>query len=146
MAPIPFLSLRKSNVEPLAVSMSGVRMGERALQVGIDDSSLAGAIAVKVGLSGHAAIAVTSPAHEALAPSNLEGAAGVAALREIHRALRSGGRVLVIEGGSPQGVLRRRTPPPASSRLLDTLQTSGFGVTRLLAEREGYRFLEALKG
>lgn len=50
--------LRKSNLEPLPVVMSSVRMGERALQIGIEDPSLAGAIAAKVGLSGHAAIAV----------------------------------------------------------------------------------------
>jgi ubiquinone/menaquinone biosynthesis C-methylase UbiE len=50
--------LRKPNMEPLPVAMSGVRMGERALQIGIGDPSLAGAIAAKVGLSGHAAVAV----------------------------------------------------------------------------------------
>ena len=33
-------------------------MGERALQLGIDDPSLVGAIAAKVGLSGHAVIVV----------------------------------------------------------------------------------------
>ena len=38
--------------------MCGVSMGERVLQIGIDDPSLVGALAAKVGLSGHAAIAV----------------------------------------------------------------------------------------
>src|SRR5918993_5567672 len=52
--------LRKSSLEQLPVAMSGVRMGERALQIGIDDRSVAGAIAAKVGLSGSAAFAVTS--------------------------------------------------------------------------------------
>ena len=33
-------------------------MGERVLQIGIDDPAIAGAIAAKVGVSGHAAIAV----------------------------------------------------------------------------------------
>ena len=33
-------------------------MGERALQLGIEDPSLVGAIAAKVGLSGHAVIVV----------------------------------------------------------------------------------------
>ena len=46
--------LRKSGLEQLPVAMSGVRMGERALQIGIDDRSLAGVIAAKVGLSGSA--------------------------------------------------------------------------------------------
>jgi len=48
--------LRKSSLERLPVVMSGVRMGERALQIGVVDASLAGAIAAKVGLSGHASI------------------------------------------------------------------------------------------
>ena len=46
--------------EPLAVTMSGVRMGERLLQIGVDDPALTGALAARTGLSGHAAIAVTS--------------------------------------------------------------------------------------
>ena len=61
--------LRKSNLERLPVAMSGVRMGERALQIGIDDRSLAGAIAAKVGLSGHAALAVADEGKAAHARS-----------------------------------------------------------------------------
>ena len=50
--------LRKSTVgrEPLAMAMSGVRMGERLLQIGVDDPSVLGKLAAKVGISGHAAI------------------------------------------------------------------------------------------
>lgn len=53
--------LRKTQVgrEPLAVAMSGVRLGERVLQLGIDDVRLAAAIAVRSGLSGYAAMAAT---------------------------------------------------------------------------------------
>jgi SAM-dependent methyltransferase len=51
--------LRKSRIEPLPVTMSAVRMGERVLQIGVDDPAVASAIAAKVGLSGNAAIAVT---------------------------------------------------------------------------------------
>jgi len=54
---MPFL--RTFNSEPLPIAMCGVRMGERALQIGIDDPALLGGLAVKVGLSGHAAVAVT---------------------------------------------------------------------------------------
>ena len=50
--------LRKSRVEPLPVTMSAVRMGERVLQIGVDDPAVASAIAAKAGLSGHAALAV----------------------------------------------------------------------------------------
>src|SRR5512139_2209337 len=48
--------------EPVPITMSGVRMGERLLQVGIDDAAVAGAIAAKVGLSGSAAAIVSDAA------------------------------------------------------------------------------------
>jgi ubiquinone/menaquinone biosynthesis C-methylase UbiE len=52
--------LRKSTVErePLPVTMTGVRMGERVLQIGLGDARLATLLAAKPGLSGHAAVAV----------------------------------------------------------------------------------------
>ena len=50
--------LRKSRIEPLPVTMSAVRMGERVLQIGVDDPAVASAIAARVGLSGNAAIVV----------------------------------------------------------------------------------------
>jgi ubiquinone/menaquinone biosynthesis C-methylase UbiE len=55
--------LRKRTVvkrDSVPVTMTGVRMGERLLQIGIDDPSLVGALAAKVGLSGTAAIAVNN--------------------------------------------------------------------------------------
>ena len=64
--------LRKSTLERLPVAMTGVRMGERALQLGIDDPSLVGAIAAKVGLSGHAAIVVRDEREAAKARSAAE--------------------------------------------------------------------------
>jgi SAM-dependent methyltransferase len=50
--------LRKSAIEPLPVTMSAVRMGDRVLQIGVDDAAIASTLAAKVGLSGYAAIAV----------------------------------------------------------------------------------------
>ena len=176
--------LRKSSLERLPVAMSGVRMGERALQIGIDDRSRAGAIAAKVGLSGHAAFAVTSEGTATHARRAGEAAgvlvdvqmtslptlpftadafdvvvvhagdtsvpalgdAGVPTLREAYRVLRSGGRILIIEGGS-RGIMGWLRP----ARLLDpaaavaALSTAGFRAARPLAEREGYRFTEGLK-
>ena len=52
--------LRKTRIEPLPVTMSAVRMGERVLQVGVDDAAIASAIAAKAGLSGNAALAVSN--------------------------------------------------------------------------------------
>jgi ubiquinone/menaquinone biosynthesis C-methylase UbiE len=56
--------LRKSNVggEPLAVTMSGVRLGERVLQIGVDDPRIAAAIAAKTGITGVATIVVADEA------------------------------------------------------------------------------------
>lgn len=49
---------RRSRTDPLHVSMMGVRMGERFLQIGCEDRTLLSGLATKVGLSGNAAVAV----------------------------------------------------------------------------------------
>jgi len=176
--------LRKSTLERLPVVMSGVRMGERALQIGVDDSTLVGAIAAKVGLSGHAAVVVADERHAekaraaaagagALADvqvtpldalpfadnafdvvvvhaggvkSALGGASGVAVLRDALRVLRGGGRVVIIEGSGAGLMAKLRASAHAdTAAMLGALDAAGFKATRLLAEREGYRFLEGLK-
>ena len=43
---------RKSKVDPLPITMTAVKMGDRLLQVGLDESSTATALAARVGLSG----------------------------------------------------------------------------------------------
>jgi SAM-dependent methyltransferase len=48
---------RGGSMDPLHVSMTGVRMGERFLQIGCYDKSLLAGLAAKVGLSGTAAVA-----------------------------------------------------------------------------------------
>jgi SAM-dependent methyltransferase len=175
--------LRKSTLERLPVAMSGVRMGERALQIGVDDSSLVGAIAAKVGLSGHAAVAVpderqaararagaaragaladvqvTTPdalpfADEAFdvvvlhagAFANAFSDQGVALLGQSRRVLRAGGRIVVIEGRGRGFFSRfRPTAPSDQSAAPRALASAGFRAARLLAEREGYRFSEAVR-
>jgi SAM-dependent methyltransferase len=181
--------LRKSTLEPLPLAMSGVRMGERVLQIGIDDPALAGALAAKVGLSGHAAMAVSDEATAARARagaqkagalaevhvtslqslpfadasfdvvvvhamggqlSSLDESARVAVLREGHRALRIGGRLVVIEPGARGGFAgllgpRRAHSTYAAGGAVAALTTAGFRAPRVLAEREGYRFSEGLK-
>jgi SAM-dependent methyltransferase len=174
--------LRKSNLERLPIAMSGVRMGERALQVGINDPSLAGAIAAKVGLSGHAAIAVADERaaavakraasiggalvdvqiapldalpfavdafdlivlHVGAAVPALDSPAGAGMIRECHRVLRVGGRIVVIEG-SPRTFFKGSTLDPDAKRAVAALSAGGFAVARVLAEREGFRFTEGLK-
>lgn len=47
---------RKSPLDPLAVSMTGVKLGDRLLFVGGSDTALAAALAAKAGLSGRACV------------------------------------------------------------------------------------------
>ena len=48
---------RGGSMDPLHVSMTGVRMGERFLQIGVHDKALLAGLAAKVGLSGTSAVA-----------------------------------------------------------------------------------------
>jgi SAM-dependent methyltransferase len=73
--------LRKArDAERLPIRMSGLRMGERLLQIGVDDPTLLGEMAGKTGLSGSAAVAVTD---EAAAARARNGAAGAGALVDV---------------------------------------------------------------
>lgn len=75
--------LRKSSVgvEPLAVTMSGARLGERALQIGVDRPDIVAAIAAKTGLTGLATIVVGD---EAAASAARAAVADASALADVH--------------------------------------------------------------
>jgi ubiquinone/menaquinone biosynthesis C-methylase UbiE len=72
---------RKARLERLPVAMTAARMGERVLQIGVDDPAVVGALAAKVGLSGTAAAAVTN---ESSAARVRAGASAAGALIEVH--------------------------------------------------------------
>ena len=185
--------LRKSAVgrDPLVIAMSGVRMGERLLQVGIDDPAMLGALAAKVGISGHAVVATIDErsaerARAAVADAStladviviadgnlplddnsfdvvvVHSANGLLAtlndptrlrlLQELRRVTRDGGRAIVIEPGERSGVKAMLAPAPkknehyeAAGGTTAAMQAAGFRPVRLLADRDGYRFIEALK-
>jgi ubiquinone/menaquinone biosynthesis C-methylase UbiE len=188
MALFPF---RRLDIDPLAVSMAGVKLGERLLQIGIDDAALAGQLAAKTGLSGTAAHMVSSD-DEAVrvnrgakkagvlvevrvghlyrlpfddgafdlavihsASSQLASATRdkrVAVLREALRVLRSGGRLLAIEAGTPGGLRSMLRSAPAAQAAYDAaggtlaaLRDAGFAAVRDLGDREGLKFVEGLK-
>jgi len=72
-------------------------------------------------------------------------------LREVKRAVRSGGRVLVVRR-APVGLAGRlgfgrppSGPSPEASVLLHALEEAGFRPARLLAEREGMTFVEGFR-
>jgi SAM-dependent methyltransferase len=185
--------LRKSAIarEPLAITLSGVRPGERLLQINIDDPRTAGAVASKVGISGEAAIVVTDEraaerAHRAGRDAgalldvkvaavdelpfaddafdvvlihsrhgflaNLDAELRARALREGYRVLRTGGRMIALEPGTPSGLRALLTPSPKSGAgegigggTVGALVVAGFRPVRVLADREGARFIEGLK-
>lgn len=182
--------LKKSDPHLLIVGMTGVKMGDKFVQVGCAHGGRLAAVAVKVGLSGRAvAVAPDEPsaararkaAEEAgvlveieVAPPTalplpndefdlavVDDSAGlfgtmrpegrVAAIRELLRVLRGGGRALVI-GAVPRGGLgavltRAYTGPPfvASGDATKALEADGFRSVRTLGEREGLVFVEGIK-
>jgi SAM-dependent methyltransferase len=160
-------------MDPLQVAMTGVRMGERYLQLFCSDDALTRGLATKTGLSGVAALAAPDADHarraqkaadkagvlievkitpatslpwddgvfDMVVVDNTHGvfdALGEAdralSLQEARRVLRPGGRVEYIEREAQKG------QPDA------TLASAGFKPVRILAERDGFRFIEGLKG
>src|SRR3954466_7752360 len=73
--------LKRDNPHTLVVGMTGVRMGDRLLQVGCAHGGRLGAVAAQVGLSGRAVAIV---ADEASAARARKGAEGAGALVDVH--------------------------------------------------------------
>jgi SAM-dependent methyltransferase len=166
-----WLSGRKES-HALTVSMSSVRMGERLLLVGLSEPGLLAALGAQVGITGRACGVDPSPA--AVEQSGLAAErAGVLAetvaapwdafpyeedlfdnavvwlgsaigpaelphvLAELLRVLRPGGRCLVVEDVKVAA---------GREAAREALGRSGLKGTHVLAEREGVRFIEAMKG
>jgi SAM-dependent methyltransferase len=179
---------RMRAMDPLQVAMTGVRMGERYVQVFCSDQTLTRGLAAKTGLSGVAALAAADEQQAArarsaaakegvlidlkiAAPGDLDWPDGtfdmavidntggsfstLAAegrdrlLRSVRRVLRDGGRIELIErlgGGLFSGASQ---PPEAYTQAAGAegaLRAAGFKPVRTLAEKDGYRFVEGLKG
>jgi SAM-dependent methyltransferase len=186
--------LRKSSVgsEPLAVTMSGVRLGERALQVGLDDATIAALIGAKTGMTGRADLVVGDEATAATARAAVAEAGGLGdvhivgtlqplpfadetydlvvvhtargllsslsrdarerLLAECRRVLRTGGRLLALDAGTQTGLRSlfggTRADPryEGAGGTTAALEAAGFRPVRALGDRQGYRFIEGLKG
>jgi SAM-dependent methyltransferase len=186
--------LRKSSIarEPLAVTMSGVRMGERLLQLNAPDARLAAMLAAKPGMSGHSAIVISNErdadrARAAVAESGvlvdvtttsldalpfendafdvvvmhnaagtlapLDAAMRTRALSDCRRVLRAGGRIVALEPGARTGLSALLHPAPgidasyeSAGGTVAALEAAGFRQVRLLADREGMRFVEGRRG
>jgi ubiquinone/menaquinone biosynthesis C-methylase UbiE len=184
------MSIRRQDPYLLLVSMAGVKMGDRLVQVGCAHGGRLAALAGKVGLTGRAVAVV--PDSEAAARAE-KGAADagvlvevetapptrlpmddgvcdlavvddtggfvgtmpsgerVAAIRELLRVLRPGGRALIVGTARRSGLAAwlkgGQTEPSfaASGDANAALQTGGFKSVRTLAEREGLVFVEGIK-
>ena len=163
------------SMDPLHVSMTGVRMGERFLQIGCHDRALLAGLAAKVGLSGTAAVGAfnqdqakraekvgaqigalidikqiddhalpfDSDHFDMVVVDDTNGAFGAVAegtrlayLREALRTVRQGGRIEIVES--------IKTHAEAHDPIRD-LSAAGFKPVRVLAERDGFRFIEGLR-
>jgi len=75
----------------------------------------------------------------------------VAAIRELARVVRPGGRVMIIGAGTRGGLgamlTRSHSGPPfvASGDAIKALEADGFSSVRTLAERDGLVFVEGIK-
>ncbi len=167
---------RGGTMDPLHVSMTSVRMGERFLQIGCHDKALLAGLAAKVGLSGTSAVAAVDADdakrarhvgtkvgalieiydidHGRAWPiddnqfdmividdtangfAGLDDSARASCLVNACRAVRSGGRIEVIS---------RLKSEAGADGPLNELSAAGFKPVRLLADRDGFRFLEGLR-
>jgi ubiquinone/menaquinone biosynthesis C-methylase UbiE len=159
--------------DALAVTMAGVKLGDRFLSVGVRDPALIAALAVKSGLTGRACATDADAAHVASGAGAIEAEGAlvevahapwtalpygdasfdVALVRDVFSTLtpdeknRCATEVLrVLRGGGRILVVEstKRTRVEANS-LTPALKDAGFAAVRVLAEADHLIFIEGIK-
>jgi Methyltransferase domain len=161
---------RMRTMDPLQVAMTGVRMGERYLQIFCNDVALTAGLATKVGLSGVAAVAVADETEAARARSTASKAGALVDVQVTPLASlpwpRDSFDMVVIDNTGEHftglsdsdrtalltaaiGVLRQGGRVEVIERVRSTsseplLAVAGLRPVRTLAEKNGFRFVEGL--
>ena len=161
---------RMRAMDPLQVAMTGVRMGERYLQIFCNDATLTAGLATKVGLSGVAALAapIETQATRARTVASKAGALvdvqltplgslpwppdsfdmividntgeDFSALTDTDRAALLAATKHVLRQGGRVEVIERMH----STSSEPILAAAGLRPVRTLAEKDGFRFVEGL--
>ena len=133
---------RRDNPHALVVGMTGVKMGDRLLQVGCADGRRLGVVSAKVGLSGRAVAVVTD---EAAAERARKGAAREGVLVEVdispatRLAYEDGAFdvAVVDDTGGAMGLLPAADRAAAFAELLRALRPAGRVIVIGAAPRTG---------
>jgi ubiquinone/menaquinone biosynthesis C-methylase UbiE len=181
--------IKRHDPYQLIVGMTGVKLGDRFVQIGCAHGGRLAAVAAKVGLSGRAVAIVSDEASARRAQkaaesagvlvevetgpptrlsaddaafdiaviddsggffSALSAADRTAAVRELARVVRPGGRLMIVGSTPRQGLaalLSRgsETPALATADAVKWLEADGFRGVRTLAAREGLVFVEGIR-
>jgi SAM-dependent methyltransferase len=163
---------RMRALDPLQVAMTGVRMGEKYLQIFCSDPALTEGLAAKTGLSGTAALAAPDESHAARA-RKAAGKAGalidvqvttpaawpwdtgafdmvvidntggsLTDVADADRAALLAAARRVLRKGGRVELIEREKSAAGVAEA--ALRAGGFHPVRTLAEKDGFRFVEGL--
>jgi hypothetical protein len=165
---LPFLR-KTERQEPLVVSMTGIRLGDRLLYVG-GNADFFEPLAARVGLSGQTTIVASDPDAlktaaerdgvliDAVTTIPSQGDFDLAvvetrgawpdAVSSLLGPVRVGGRLIVIAGARRgwRGHLRAPAEPaPPDSEIVRVLEAAGWTPARGIGSRDGVRFIEGFR-